>query len=464
MAADWPPIVVAMVKVSCLTGLFGVIFGYAMLAWMLACWCTCVVSRYADKLGLFKIIPIWTKMVAVLGIVFSVVFIVKGRLGIIRARLVVDFHGQWSKRRNHRGCRASFITLYEKIEAVIKGTTVYHWWCYKWVRICHFCTKAQRPIQKLKRKLVFWKKHEVESEESRALLSHLAGTSAGRHTAKKTATRILDRVALEFGGQEQLLNELVERIDESKDGILSRDELQAGFKVEFGIELSVAELDALVALFDEDGDGEVTFAEFKKAVVMRSDRLRGTAVFEDCMQLITSEMDHKRMTSLELLHAIDADGSGDVDPEEFRLGFKAVLGINMSDENIDVLFKEFDEDGSGTIDSAEFISKMATLRGEPDVQASMKTIVEWMETRHYTVQQLMAMFDEGGGDSDGILTQVVVVVVVVVVMMMMMMMMMMMPPPPPPLTTMATTMMMPMMMMMTMMMMIMMMTMMMVLV
>ena len=44
----------------------------------------------------------------------------------------------------------------------------------------------------------------------------------------------------------------------NQDGILSKEELHNGLQTEFGIKLHMPELDALVAVFDEDGDGEVT--------------------------------------------------------------------------------------------------------------------------------------------------------------------------------------------------------------
>ena len=111
---------------------------------------------------------------------------------------------------------------------------------------------------------------------------------------------------------------------------------------------------------------------------------------------IVSAMDREGLSSSALLNAIDTDGSGDVDLAEFRLGFQNILGICLSDDNLDVLFKEFDSDGSGTIDSAQFISKLAMIRGEPDMQTAVQTIVDWMDRTSHTVQSLMSLFDEDG--------------------------------------------------------------------
>ena len=48
------------------------------------------------------------------------------------------------------------------------------------------------------------------------------------------------------------------------------------------------------------------------------DKLRGKGLFEDSMEHISSVMDHKGMSSLDLLQAIDTDQSGDIDADEFR--------------------------------------------------------------------------------------------------------------------------------------------------
>ena len=194
---------------------------------------------------------------------------------------------------------------------------------------------------------------------------------------------------------------MIKRMDVNSDGILSKDEIRGGFKEEFGLVLSPVELEALAVLFDGDGDGEVTFSEFRSAILTQSDKLHGKAVFNDCVQQMVQEMDRKGTSSFELLKAIDRDGSGDIDAKEFGIGVEAHLGLKLSDDDVVTLFKQFDLDGSGIIDSAEFISVMAKIRGEPDLQTAMEVIVDWMASKQHTLQTMMALFDQ---DGDGLLT------------------------------------------------------------
>ena len=145
----------------------------------------------------------------------------------------------------------------------------------------------------------------------------------------------------------------------------------------------------------------MAFAEFHRAVVTQSDRLRGKAVFSECMEQIASAMDQKGMSTVDLMRALDSDGNGEVDRNELGLGLEVLLGHNLSAEHIDILFEELDLDGDGTIDSVEFTSKISLIRGEPDLQTAIEKIVAWMDTNSHTVQTMMALFDQ---DADGRLT------------------------------------------------------------
>ena len=157
---------------------------------------------------------------------------------------------------------------------------------------------------------------------------------------------------------------------------------------------------------------------------------------------------------MELMALIDVDGNGELDINEMAIGLKTHLHLDLSQESLDVLFKEFDMDGDGKVDSTEyahcsqnsrqpypslpqctlldcfcgshvclvpqtslicvvtarlsglrlvlrFISKMSTIRGEPDLQKAMKTIVDWMHSKNFETSNIMDLFDK---DGDGILS------------------------------------------------------------
>ena len=66
---------------------------------------------------------------------------------------------------------------------------------------------------------------------------------------------------------------------------------------------------------------------------------------------------------------MDKDGNGSLDKEEVMLGYEEHFGIQMTEENVDAMFKAVDIDGNGSIDYTEFV--MATMN-ERDLISQQK--------------------------------------------------------------------------------------------
>ena len=52
----------------------------------------------------------------------------------------------------------------------------------------------------------------------------------------------------------------------------------------------------------------------------------------------------------------DADGSGDIDPDEFKLAMLS-FGLTFTDRQVLALFGSYDDDCSGALDYYEFLDK-----------------------------------------------------------------------------------------------------------
>ena len=66
-------------------------------------------------------------------------------------------------------------------------------------------------------------------------------------------------------------------------------------------------------------------------------------------------------------HKFDADGSGELDREEFEQAM-LFLGLRLSSKELDALFQVTDADGSGNIDLDEFASmvkRLLKIKGDP---------------------------------------------------------------------------------------------------
>ena len=73
---------------------------------------------------------------------------------------------------------------------------------------------------------------------------------------------------------------------------------------------------------------------------------------------------------LDFFRMWDADLSGEVDPEEFAPALRA-LGLQVSDEEANELFKSFDADGGGTLTHKEMYRQ---LRAGADVDMSSAVV------------------------------------------------------------------------------------------
>eukprot|EP00344_Euplotes_crassus_P011841 CAMPEP_0197009586 /NCGR_PEP_ID=MMETSP1380-20130617/50755_1 /TAXON_ID=5936 /ORGANISM="Euplotes crassus, Strain CT5" /LENGTH=174 /DNA_ID=CAMNT_0042430947 /DNA_START=125 /DNA_END=646 /DNA_ORIENTATION=- len=129
-------------------------------------------------------------------------------------------------------------------------------------------------------------------------------------------------------------------LDQNMDAKLSLQELRDGYKKYFP-EITDTEIDRIIEIADADGSGEIDYSEWVVACIDKTKLL--------------SENKMKQAFSL-----FDKDGGGSISPAEV----KEVLGIGDKkfDEKIwnDIVL-EIDADGSGEIDYEEFKTMMEHL-------------------------------------------------------------------------------------------------------
>merc|ERR1712077_32152 len=132
--------------------------------------------------------------------------------------------------------------------------------------------------------------------------------------------------------------------DTKKVEFLSADDLGEIMRA-MGFRPTEEELKDLLAEIDEDGSGEIEFAEFCQ--------LCATFLVED------PDMETMKRELKDAFRIYDKEGNGYITTETLR-GLISELLAPLTEEELEGILEELDEDGSGSMDFDEFCEMMMT--------------------------------------------------------------------------------------------------------
>ena len=133
------------------------------------------------------------------------------------------------------------------------------------------------------------------------------------------------------------LKEIFKELDESGEGLLSKEELKKGYNKFFNDNLSDNEFDEIMKLIDQDKSGEISIEEFLRATVDRENlvtekNLKLAFDYFDkdhSVSLTTDEVkdvlgltdDNEKTTKIvnDIMKEIDVNGDGVISYDEFKL-------------------------------------------------------------------------------------------------------------------------------------------------
>jgi len=158
---------------------------------------------------------------------------------------------------------------------------------------------------------------------------------------------IMDATCLEMDDIKVLFN-CFQLFDTKKQDYLLADDIDEVMRA-MGFRPTAEELAELIEEIDEDGSGAIEFPEFAQL----------------CAKFLVEDPDPETMRA-ELKQAFrlfDKEGTGCITMDQFR-GILAEVDTNLTEEDLDGIIAEIDEDGSGTMDFDEFCEMMMTTAEE----------------------------------------------------------------------------------------------------
>jgi Ca2+-binding EF-hand superfamily protein len=178
--------------------------------------------------------------------------------------------------------------------------------------------------------------------------------------------RLQKKISRDMKHGHSLLDEF-EKMDKDGSGELDVDELSAAFE-SFGIPLEREEARRLVDKFSVSGTA-VRYKDFIRAVAPNNFTAGDMvdAILDKLRRTLEQRLRSSDNPAGELKRAfadIDHNNSGTVSKIEFRDTMDS-LGVEVGKEEVDIIFKRYDEDFNGAIDYDEFL-KMVGYSGKPD--------------------------------------------------------------------------------------------------
>ena len=178
----------------------------------------------------------------------------------------------------------------------------------------------------------------IDSVVAQGALQNLKGFRADQRLKQATYAYIASQLLTK--GEKENLSKIFKSIDKNGDGKLDKEEILEGYDKFFGKAMDKEDIIKMFESVDTDNSGFIEYSEF-----------------------VVAAMNEKNVLTNEKLQAafkmFDKDGSGLISADEIKevLGF----GQSLTEEAVNNIIKQVDENGDGEISFEEFVVMMKKL-------------------------------------------------------------------------------------------------------
>ncbi|XP_006823620.1 neo-calmodulin-like [Saccoglossus kowalevskii] len=166
-----------------------------------------------------------------------------------------------------------------------------------------------------------------------------SGSEPAANTTQKQDDKSAKKCKKPVNSEEKVM-EAFKEIDKDDSGYVTVDEVKKVLK-DLGEEVSDEDIDKFFESADKNDDGKISYNEFYAAWVKATEEAKKEG------ELSQDEM-------LEAFKALDADGNGSLTKDEVKKALQDASSY-YSDEQVDSMIKEADEDKDGKVDYKEFV-------------------------------------------------------------------------------------------------------------
>ena len=202
------------------------------------------------------------------------------------------------------------------------------------------------------------------------------------------ASKVLSLLRDKYSSNAQSIRGIWRGWDVSHDGHVERDEV-SDMLHKMGVRIQSGEEEKFFRLFDVDGDGEVNYNEFMRAIIDTSDetyrRNRNGSLWSNnnnddeqqqqqptrqpsgVRDVVRAAQIHSKVTQrlqrhkhkmADLFREMDNNGDGTVSYGEFRSALKKLHINGLTTGDISLLWSDVDVNGDGRVDVKEFATKL----------------------------------------------------------------------------------------------------------